>query len=88
MSPQNFVQMDPSLKVAQCPCKSQNYNIILEPILRNGTAALKELVCSNCGLVVAFSGDAILGDKDKVQVDQSGRKHYHLDVNTGGFGPL
>jgi hypothetical protein len=81
-----FAQLDPSLKVAQCPCTNQLYKLILKPILRNGSAELHSLVCANCGHVVDFKGDAIVGDRDKVYSDNSGRKHYYMDVTVGKFG--
>ncbi len=77
-----FVEMDPTLKVAQCPCGSFNYRIILEPNLNNGAADLRHLVCSVCDHMIQFDGDATIGQKT-FRVDKAGIKHHILRVNPG-----
>lgn len=81
-----YQELDPSLKIVECPCKNKVYTIIVEPRIKDGAARISSLVCTACNHMVQVDGDAIVGEKKKVYVDSLGRNHYRLNVDGGIFG--
>ncbi len=79
--------MNKTLETVQCPCGGKAYYPLVEPVIANGSARLILLVCMNCSHAVEITGDAIVGDKQKVYVDKEGKRHHRMRVEGGLFGP-
>lgn len=86
--PNNLIEIDPALQTVQCHCKNKIYTLIVEPIIKDGSAKIVHIICTNCGHAVAVTGDAIIGDKKKVYVDHLGKKHHRINVDKGILGKV